>query len=40
MQQDIGFQSWYKGEQIVTTQVSGSSEYTLNNLGEGEYTAI
>lgn len=30
---------WYKGEQIVTTQVSGSSEYTLNNLGEGEYTA-
>ena len=30
---------WYKGEQIVTTQVSGNSEYTLNNLGEGEYTA-
>ena len=33
------FSVWYKGEQIVTTQVSGSSEYTLNNLGEGEYTA-
>lgn len=31
---------WYKGEQIVTTQVSGSSEYTLENLGEGEYTAF
>ena len=34
------FSVWYKGEQIVTTQVSGSSEYTLNNLGEGEYTAF
>ena len=33
------FSVWYKEEQIVTTQVSGSSEYTLNNLGEGEYTA-
>ena len=33
------FSVWYKGEQIVTTQVSGNSEYTLNNLGEGEYTA-
>lgn len=33
------FSVWYKGKQIVTTQVSGSSEYTLNNLGEGEYTA-
>ena len=33
------FSVWYKGEQIVTTQVSGSSQYTLNNLGEGEYTA-
>ena len=33
------FSVWYKGEQIVTTQVSRSSEYTLNNLGEGEYTA-
>ena len=33
------FSVWYKGEQIVTTQVAGSSEYTLNNLGEGEYTA-
>ena len=31
---------WYKGEQIVTTQVSGNSEYTLENLGEGEYTAF
>ena len=26
------FVVWYKGEQIVTTQVSGSSEYTLYNL--------
>ena len=34
------FSVWYKGEQIVTTQVSRSSEYTLNNLGEGEYTAF
>lgn len=34
------FSVWYKGKQIVTTQVSGSSEYTLNNLGEGEYTAF
>ena len=31
---------WHKGEQIVTTQVSGGSEYTLESLGEGEYTAF
>ena len=34
------FVVWYKGEQIVTTQVSGSSEYTLYNLREGDYTAF
>ena len=34
------FSVWYKGEQIVTTQVSENSEYTLWNLGAGEYTAF
>ena len=34
------FSIWYKGEQIVTTQVSSNSEYTLYNLQEGEYTAF